>query len=264
MSSSADNAMLIHAAAEARRFLEKFGVTSPSEIALEDMAFAENVEVKIGPLPGAEAVLIRVDGVGTIKVSDRLRTRGLQRFAIAHELGHWRLHSAIRQEFFCSAEHLREYRNSGPELEANTFAGELLMPKQLAPGALLSGEPSWQALRELTEAFDVSPITAAIRYAELARQPIIAVFSNGRNVHWWKENRQRTAGLWLESQQPLAIDSVAYHAQSNTSHDITLEQVPWDAWFPHIRAEDDRELFEIAAPLDDEGTMLSLLWIPGW
>ena len=33
--------------------------------------------------------------------------------------------------------------------------------------------------------------------------------------------------------------------------------------FPHITTADDAELFELAAPLDDQGTMLSLLWIPG-
>lgn len=41
-----------------------------------------------------------------------------------------------------------------------------------------------------------------------------------------------------------------------------LEPVPWDAWFPHVRSRDDAELFEIAAPLDDEGSVLSLLWMP--
>jgi len=34
--------------------------------------------------------------------------------------------------------------------------------------------------------------------------------------------------------------------------------------FPHVRAYDDRELFEIAAPMDKRGTVLSLLWIPSW
>lgn len=33
--------------------------------------------------------------------------------------------------------------------------------------------------------------------------------------------------------------------------------------FPHITTYEDAELFELAAPLDDQGTMLSLLWIPG-
>lgn len=264
MSSNADNAMLIHAAAEARRFLDKYGVTSPSDIVLEDMACAEDIDVKIAPLNGAEAHLVRVGDVGSITISDRLCSKGLQRFAIAHELGHWCMHQGVSQKFFCSSEDMREYRNSGPELEANTFAGELLMPKQLIGAKLLSGEPSWDILQRITTDFGVAQISAAIRYVELAKQPVIAVFSDGRNVRWWRENRLRTDGLWLESQQPLAVDSVVYHAKDDLSHAPTLEQVPWEAWFPHVRAGDDRELFEIAARLDDDGTMLSLLWIPSW
>ncbi len=98
----------------------------------------------------------------------------------------------------------------------------------------------------------------------LAKQPVIAVFSDGRNVRWWRENRQRTGGLWLESQQSLAVDSVAYHVKDSPDHMPVLEQVPWDAWFPHVRSNGDSELFEIAAPMDDEGSMLSLLWMPSW
>jgi Zn-dependent peptidase ImmA (M78 family) len=264
MSNSADNAMLIHAAAEARRFLDKYGVTSPGEIMLEDIAFAEDIELKIAPLLGAEAHLVRVGDVGSITVSDKLRSRGLQRFAIAHELGHWCLHQGVRQKFFCSADDMREYRNSGPELEANTFAGELLMPKHLIATKLLAEEPSWETLQWFVKEFEVAPISAVIRYVELAKQPVIAVFSDGRNVRWWRENRQRTGGLWLESQQLLAVDSVAYHVKDATGHIPVLESVPWDAWFPHVRSHDDGELFEIAAPLEEEGCMLSLLWMPSW
>lgn len=138
------------------------------------------------------------------------------------------------------------------------------MPKSLIASRLLSDEPTWENLQQLAVEFSVAPISAAIRYIELAKQPVMAVFSDGRNVSWWRENRQRTGGLWLESRQLLAIDSIAYHAKGDHSHKPTLEQVPWEAWFPHVRAGEDRELFEIAAPLDDEGTMLSLLWIPSW
>lgn len=264
MNNSADNAMLIHAAAEARRFLNKYGVTSPKEIVLEDMAVGEDIELKIAPLAGAEAHLVRVDDVGSITISDKLRSRGLQRFAIAHELGHWCMHKGVRQKFYCSSDDMREYRNSGPELEANTFAGEVLMPKHLIAAKRLAEEPSWETIQWFVNEFEVSPISAAIRYVELAKQSVIAVFSDGRNVRWWRENRQRTGGLWLESQQSLAIDSIAYHLGSSTGNTPVLEQVPWDAWFPHVRANDDTELFELAAPLDDAGCMLSLLWMPSW
>lgn len=32
--------------------------------------------------------------------------------------------------------------------------------------------------------------------------------------------------------------------------------------FPHLATREDEELWEFAAPLDDKGTMLSMLWVP--
>ncbi len=44
--------------------------------------------------------------------------------------------------------------------------------------------------------------------------------------------------------------------------DHSLVQVPWEAWFPHIPANEDEELFEFAAKVDAQGTMMSVLWVP--
>lgn len=254
--------MLLTAAAEATRLLDRYGVAHPSEIVLEDIAWDLGVEVSTGRLSGAEAHLVRVGDVGTITVSNLLTDPGAQRFAIAHELGHWQMHRAISQYFFCTDADMKEYRHSGPELEANTFAAELLMPKSMIDPKLLSAEPSWAIIKALTEQFQVAPITAALRYVDLAKQPVMAVFSDRRNVRWWRENRSKMNDVWLESQQPLATDSVAYHHDLAGREDAELAQVPWDAWFPHCRRDEDEELFELAVNIDDRGTVMSLLWAP--
>jgi Zn-dependent peptidase ImmA (M78 family) len=203
-----------------------------------------------------------VDDVGSIMISNRLTDPGDRRFAIAHELGHWRMHGAISQLFFCTDSDMKEYRHSGQELEANTFASELLMPKAMIDLKTLTAEPSWDIVRGLSEKFSVAPISAAVRYAELAHQPVIAVFSDGRNVQWWRENRARMDGLWLESRQPISEQSVVYHEAGIGGADASLCQVPWEAWFPHINPREDEELWEFSACLDGKGTMLSLLWVP--
>lgn len=254
--------LLLTAAAEATRLLDRYGVAHPGEIVLEDIAWDLGVEVTTGSLSGAEAHLVRVGDVGTITISNLLSDRGAQRFAIAHELGHWQMHRAFSQYFFCTNEDMKEYRNSGPELEANTFAAELLMPRSMIDPKLLSAEPSWAIIKALAEKFEVAPIAAAVRYADLAKQPVIAVFSDGRNVKWWRENRSKMDGLWLESKQSLAEDSVAYHHDPAGEEIVELVQVPWDAWFPHCRRNEDEELFEMAVSVDDRGTVMSLLWAP--
>jgi ABC-type proline/glycine betaine transport system substrate-binding protein len=40
--------------------------------------------------------------------------------------------------------------------------------------------------------------------------------------------------------------------------------VPWDAWFPHVPASEDEELFELTAKIDEKGTMMSVLWAPSY
>ena len=55
-----------------------------------------------------------------------------QRFTIAHELGHYFLHSEfIQTDEYQQKELRREIANDPKELEANTFASHLLMPSNL-------------------------------------------------------------------------------------------------------------------------------------
>lgn len=157
---------------------------------------------------------------------------------------------------------MKEYRHSGPELEANAFAAEILMPKAMIDPKITSREPTWEIIQKLSTDFSVSLITAAIRYADLTKQPVMAVFSDGRNVRWWRESRTKMDGLWLESQQPLAEDSVAFHRVVDAGVKPESIQVPWGAWFPHCQSYGDEELFELAESVDDKGTIMSLLWAP--
>lgn len=252
----------LKASAQALKLLESYGISRPEEICLEDIAWALGLEISIEQLSGAEAYLVRVGDVGAITLSDKLVDRGSQRFAIGHELGHWQMHREITQLFYCTPEDLRDYRHSEPELEANTFASELLMPKFMIDPKLVRGEPNWQAIKMISEQFSVLPMSAAVRYADLVREPVMVVFSDGLNVTWWRENRPRMDGLWLESKQALSEECGAFHQAKTGEVDHSLAQVPWDIWFPHIEANDDEELFEFSAKIDDRGTMMSVLWVP--
>lgn len=259
----AGEGLLIKADAAAWRLLDQFGVSTPEGIDLEAIALALGIEVEDKPLDGAEAHLVRVGHIGTITLSTKLLDAGLRRFALAHELGHWQLHETRSQSFFCSAKDLREYRNSGPELEANTFAAALLMPKRFLDTSWLREEPSWELLERIASRFNVSMVSAAVRYAELAHQPVIAVFSDGRRVRWWRENRSRTPGLWLESEQPVSIHSPAYHAKDEPGElPPSLVQVDWQDWFPHIGNRGDAELYELSGVADARATVVSVLWVP--
>src|SRR5437867_11498223 len=90
--------------AEAAGVWRLYGLRSPAELVLEDLALAMGVLVLDGPLDSADARLIRRGKKGIIRVKDTIPETGRRRFAIAHELGHWLLHTKVSQVLACTSE----------------------------------------------------------------------------------------------------------------------------------------------------------------
>lgn len=123
-----------------------------------------------------------------IVLEEAVREQARERFTLAHEAGHWKLHlrkrpapnqlslfQDVRERFFCrgEAEEVWMFR------EANHFAACILMPRAslvplakalLAEGAvdaLLDERNMVKALNHLAEVFDVSKQAMEIRLREL-------------------------------------------------------------------------------------------------
>ena len=92
-----------------------FGFVGPEELVLEDMAFARGVLVIDATLDSADARLVRSGDRGIIRVSDAIPEAGRRRFAIAHELGHWEMHSKVTQLAVCTDDDMvANYKASVP------------------------------------------------------------------------------------------------------------------------------------------------------
>src|ERR1043166_4148878 len=133
---------LIRAQGAAFRLNKRFAVTQPGELDLEAAAMALGVLVFVGRLDGAAARLVRQGSKGIIRISDRITVSGGQRFAAAHEIGHWEMHGEYSQLFLCTESDMRDYDRSPLEIEANTFASELLMPSVLIRPLCQDADPS--------------------------------------------------------------------------------------------------------------------------
>lgn len=251
---------LLTAASKATRLLQSYGLGHPREIELEDIAWARNVRVRVGTLKGAEAHLVRVGETGTITTNSAIVEEGKRRFAIAHELGHWELHDGTSQVFFCSPADLREYRNSGPEIEANTFASELLIPRFMVDPAVFKADPSLDLIETLAAEFNVTLTSAAVRYAGISKHPVYVVFSDGERVRWWRRNDDKLAELWIEPGQQLSSESVASEVAAAPEHDTGFHPVPWNAWFHDSYSQE--EVLEAAVRLRPYNTIVSLIWLP--
>lgn len=110
----------------AEAIIEDLGITQITDLDVEAIAFDAGVEVVYEALIGCEATLVGVgdQAIATINPS---ASRGRERFSVAHEIGHWKLHRG--HSFRCRVDQVEENCASAVafEKEADTFASHLLM-----------------------------------------------------------------------------------------------------------------------------------------
>jgi hypothetical protein len=113
-----------------------------------------------------------------VSAAEAERSQGRERFTIAHELGHFLLHSgesiSSSNFFVCRTKDIHSassnQKKRGKESEANRFAAELLMPEQLVE-QLAS---QWKAsIPKMANLFDVSAEAMGIRLTQLGLLPVL-------------------------------------------------------------------------------------------
>jgi Zn-dependent peptidase ImmA (M78 family) len=147
---------------EAQALLEAAGVQRPP-VPVEAIARQLGARLSYEPFDGNVSGLLYRDGDQVVIGVNTLHPEVRQRFTVAHELGHWKLHPGKR----VFLDHLvrvdfRDGRSDREEVQANGFAAELLMPKELIvrevahrglPGSAIRVN---QLVEELAAVFQVS------------------------------------------------------------------------------------------------------------
>jgi Zn-dependent peptidase ImmA (M78 family) len=254
----------------ARRLLLRYDLRNPRDIDVETLAMAEGVLVMEGALVGADARLVRGRRRGLVRVRQDIPEEGRRRLAVAHELGHWLLHQdATQLPLFCEVaegatdpETLAAYRASALEVEATTFASELLLPASLFEPlcATLPEELSLEDVKALAALFRTTLTATAVRLVQTVPRGFVA-FSTADGVAWWKRCEGRGASrLWLQRKQPVDPRSMAWRCHQGESDTERLE-VPFDSWFGHLSFRRPVRLFEQAMRLGAYDTVLSLLTV---
>lgn len=154
----------------AQALLLSNGVKS-APVSVERMAKALGVRVEYAPLDGELSGLAHIrDGIPIVGVN-ALHAPNRQRFTLAHELAHVQLHRKdLEQAVHVDRGSLRRDALAAAgidakEIEANTFAAELLMPTELLLAAIEGRSidiEDDQAISTLAKRFKVSE--AAMRY----------------------------------------------------------------------------------------------------
>lgn len=238
----------------AEKLLQELGITEPSEIDLEAIAFYVNAKVKFRPLEGCEARIIGRSDEAIITVNAN-SSPGRKRFSIAHELGHWHHHRG--KCLACRVEEYRPQDGLSPERTADGYAADLLMPNYLfRPLARQHGKLTFKTVAALADIFSTSRSATAIRMVECDHAPALLV-CHGPKGRKWFTRAPSVPSKWFP-QQDLDAKSSAFSIQFGSSPDDSLpHKIRADAWFD--RWDSDRfELLEQTVRTGPQET-LSLL-----
>lgn len=149
-------------------------------IRIEEVAQLLGLKVLPYPLENeVSGILIIEDSIGTIGYNQN-ESRVRRRFTIAHELGHYLLHSEESNLFvdknfkvmFRTTSSPEEEHKIRLEREANNFAAAILMPEDLVNREVENMEfdlGSEESIKELAKRFDVSTTAMYYRMMNLGK-----------------------------------------------------------------------------------------------
>lgn len=116
-----------------KKLLEDSSVSKPP-IPVEQIARLCGAHLRYAPYEGdLSGILYREDGKIIIGINS-LHSKTRQRFTIAHEIGHLKLHKESElfvDRSFIHRDQLSSQATDRREIEANNFAAELLMPAEM-------------------------------------------------------------------------------------------------------------------------------------
>jgi hypothetical protein len=164
----------------------------------------------------------------------------------------------LSQAWLCSSGDIHAYAGSAAEIEANAFAGELLMPCCLLKPRLYSGLSIQTVIRVSTE-FQTSLTAAAVRSVEEADEDAYVVFSQEGIIRWWR--RSRRADRYLQRGSSIHDNSRAAYCTIPPDDSTGMEAAELDAWFDYRRGDSAVELWEESVYFSDLDTVMTLLSI---
>jgi len=246
------------AESKANAIINSLQIRYPSEIDIREISIERGAYVHEKDIAGAEAWLVRKDNRAIITVSSRLREPGRKNFAIAHELGHFELHNDS-QILICQNEDMNVWNKiHSQELEANEFASNILMPKEIFKRYIKKEIPNMNRVSELSNEFGTSLTATAIRYAQLSKEPCVVAISSNSKLKWYK--RSDSFGFHLRVGDKLSPDCYAYDFFDGKDLPTRPRKVSATAWIAGD-IDPDGEIFEHSIALKTYDIVLSLLFV---
>lgn len=222
-------------------------------------------EVRRESIKGFEGALLPGDGrkEWMLLYSDTVLSPGRIRFTQAHELGHYILHRALREEFLCSDEDMLDWSQDEKDIEsqADLFASYLLMPlddyrKQITSAIDLD------ALGHCADRYGVSLTAAILKWLQYTDQKAVLVMSNDGFMKWaWSSVPAFDVGAYFRTRkQAVQLPNQSLAADDTVIHDRKGREMAARVWFPHAPASLSLREMKIHAGQYD--AVLTLLHLP--
>lgn len=249
----------------AERLLMELGITRPSEIDLEAIAWTRGAAVRYRPLDECEATIVGSEKRAIITVNcNSIPVR--QRYSLGHEIGHWHLHKG--RVLFCGKRDIENpaHRIFDPEFQADQFASDLILPGYMFnPRVAKMKRLTLSEIGNIAEEFRASKTATLLKLVESNRLPILAVCHGQEKRRWFK--RAPMIPDWWFPQKELDHESIAFELLFGGSVESNYpRKIGADAWFD-FRGADHYEVREQSFLLPND-EVLTLLILPenglGW
>ena len=134
--------------------------------------------------------------------------------------------------FSCTENMLaREWADDNPEVRANQFSAELLLPQPMFVATAKNLEMTFATVRQLSETFQTSLTATAIRLVEFGSFPAMVICSDAERRRWFRRGPDVPGVLWPHervSRLTMAHDVLSGMATPPGPTDVSA-----DAWFGH-------------------------------
>jgi hypothetical protein len=246
---------------EAKRLIEKYYITQPNEIPIEDIILSEGPYVYEKEIRGAEGRIICYEDHAIITVNSFLKDINKKRFVLAHELGHFELHRELNAYYSDNENNFWEWKNDKIiESEANEFAAELLMPTEIFLSRSKKEKFSIDFIQRLSDVFITSLTSTAIRFAEKGHDPILLICSKNNIIKWYIKN-DSFPFVKVNVHKNIPINTVTYEYYSSAkTYDRPEEIDPkfWNIFNPYFSK---LKYYEQCLYFNSYNYVLTFIWL---
>lgn len=190
----------------ARDLLNVLGVSMPP-IDPFKIAIILGFDFRFENLRSCEAVLICKNGKKRIIMKDFSYFERKLNFTVAHEIGHFLLPWHNNKIYNCTGEDLNSFQYKNQETEANFFASEMLIPTEILRRDIESLDLSLKNIIKLSERYQTSITSTAIKAVRNTYQKICLVFTENNKVKWTIPSEEFNEKIAVEK---LSSHSYAY------------------------------------------------------